>query len=666
MFGVVSRRVISIAKHKAKRGAKPTQKENMGLDELQKKLYKQDSEFEDRPGSPYSLEPGEKNAADEQESVQNWQQEVPKMKFSQKVSRFFRNLFSFTPSQKKYFLISGIILLILIVGLVVFVYWYGQNAFDRTWVKFAITGPERVVSGENLIYILKYKNDTKVVLNDAQLTFFWPENSLPESGELAQKISLNDLAPGQEKEIEFKGKLIGLKGVQREVKATLSYQPAKTTARFENIANFRTEIISVPLILSFDMPEKTSSGQQITASLKYLNDSDSSFKDLAIKIEYPGGFRVSSVYPQPQENVWQIGTLESRQEGKILVTGIIEGERGDVQTFRAIMGTIQDGDFIPYVDTVKSCQIALPILSLEPSINGSYEYIANAGETLTYKIKYQNNSHLGVPSVKITAKFNTKALDFTSLDLRDKASFDSTTNTVMWDQTTAPELEFLDPGKSGEFIFTAKVKENLPISNFNDKNFVINCVVHSESNNVPLALMSQQVPDTSELATKINTKLSVDARGVYDDTYLSNSGPIPPKVGETTSYTIYWQVTNASNDAEDIRVEAVLPAHVTWLNKYKPASANLKYDTLNRKITWEIGRLPAGTGVITPVNYIAFQIGLTPSAPQINQVVELIKSSVIKGKDSFTNTNLESSDASINSDLPDDPTMGWEKGRVAQ
>jgi len=147
---------------------------------------------------------------------------------------------------------------------------------------------------------------------------------------------------------------------------------------------------------------------------------------------------------------------------------------------------------------------------------------------------------------------------------------------------------------------------------------------------------------------------------------LSNSGPIPPKVGETTSYTIYWQVTNASNDAEDIRVEAVLPAHVTWLNKYKPASANLKYDTLNRKITWEIGRLPAGTGVITPVNYIAFQIGLTPSAPQINQVVELIKSSVIKGKDSFTNTNLESSDASINSDLPDDPTMGWEKGRVAQ
>src|SRR4030042_70722 len=125
MFGVVSRRVISIAKHKAKRGAKPTQK----------------------------------------------------------VSRFFRNLFSFTPSQKKYFLIGGIILLILIVGLVVFVYWYGQNAFDRTWVKFAITGPERVVSGENLIYILKYKNDTKVVLNDAQLTFFWPATSLPESGE---------------------------------------------------------------------------------------------------------------------------------------------------------------------------------------------------------------------------------------------------------------------------------------------------------------------------------------------------------------------------------------------------------------------------------------------------------------------------------------------------
>jgi len=214
--------------------------------------------------------------------------------------------------------------------------------------------------------------------------------------------------------------------------------------------------------------------------------------------------------------------------------------------------------------------------------------------------------------------------------------------------------------------FSVKLKDAMPVKAYGDKNFVIYDVVNSGSVNIPLALLDQQVQDTAELTIKVNSKLGLDARGYYQDAFLPNDGPIPPKVGETTSYTIYWYVTNPSNNVEGVRVEAILPSYVEWLNKFKPASTNFQYDNLNRRVVWDIGTLPAATGVLSPAKYVAFQVGLTPSAPQINQVANLINQSLITGKDSFTGVDLRTTDAQIGSDLPDDSTITWDKGRVTQ
>lgn len=634
----------------------------MSLDELQKKIYKQNSEFENRPSAPGSIEPGRAPAPVGQPG--QWQEPVFKKKWYRRLIE--RVKYSYATKKKKWLWGIGISLAVLILGLVGFVYWYGMVSFDRSWVSLEIIGPDRVVSGEDIIYIVRFKNSTKTALNDVSVNFYWPENSLPESGNSVERVSPGNFGAGEQKEIEFKGKIIGLKGFRKEVGATLSYQPVKVNSRFENKAVFSTEIISVPLVLSFDMPEKISSGQQITASLKYLNDSETNFQNLAVKIEYPAGFKVFSTYPQPQENLWEVGVLESKQEGKILITGIVEGQRGDNNIFRAFLGVEKEGNFISYAETVKAVQIALPVLSLDMTINDSRSYIANTGEFLQYKVKYQNNGQLGIPAVAIFLKLDSKALDFGSLDLREKGSFDGSNSAILWNQSNAPELEFLAPGQSGEFTFVIRVLENLPIKTFSDKNFTIYAVASSNSSNVPLALVGQQINDSIEMKTKVNSRLGVVAKGYYNDSFLQNSGPIPPKIGQTTTYSVHWQITNSSNDAENVKVEAALPSSVVWVNKFTPTSNNFRYDTLNRKIIWEVGKLPAGTGVVTPAKYVVFQIALTPAAPQINQVVELLKQSKILGKDSFTENNLEAIASAVLSDLREDPTMSPEKGRVAQ
>jgi len=635
----------------------------MSLDELQKNLYKPEAEFENRPAPSANFVPGAGNHL--QGPEKQWQYEEPKKTARAKFAAFWKSLFSLTPLQKKYFLIGGITLLVLMAALVVWVYYW--TPFDQTKVEFAISGPESVVSGEEIMYIVKIKNTTKISLNDIKLTFYWPANTILEDGnELTSTMNVDALSAGQEKEIDFKGKLIGEKGSGKEIGASLSYQPENLKARFEKEASFATNILAVPLVLNFDVPSKVSNGQQITISLGYINDSDSTFDNLVMKIEYPEGFKVSSVYPQPQENVWQIGTLQARAEGKILLTGTIEGERGDTKNFRGYLGVVKNDNFAAYADTTKSLQISLPALSLDQSINNLNSYIANPGETLNYSIKYHNNSTVGIPAVKVTCKFDTRSLDFYSLDLKNKGNFDINAGTITWDQTTAPELELVNAGQSGELNFSVKVLENLPVKNYNDKNFAIASVTVIDSSSIPLALMDQQVKDSLDNVTKVNSKLSVAARGYFQDSLLPNSGPIPPKVGQTTTYTIHWEVTNYSNDVDNVKIEAVLPSQVQWVNKYKPDSSALTFDNMTKKLTWNIGKLQSGTGYLSPVKYVVFQVALTPSSTQLGQVVDLLKQTTISGKDDYTGADLTSTSKNVTSDAPDDPTMSWDKGQVGR
>jgi hypothetical protein len=310
----------------------------------------------------------------------------------------------------------------------------------------------------------------------------------------------------------------------------------------------------------------------------------------------------------------------------------------------------------------------LPALSLEQTINDSTNLVANPGDNLNFKIKYQNNSTVAIPAVKIVSRFDTKVLDFYALDLKSKGNFDASSNSIIWDQTNTPGLELINPGQSGELIFSAKVNETekMPLKNYNDKNFAIVNVVSIDSSNTPLALIDQQVKDSLQAVVKINSKMTISSKGYYQDNYLPNSGPIPPIIGQTTTFTIHWDITNSSNDVEDVKVEAVLPSSVEWVNKYKPASSILHYDMLTRKLTWDVGKLASGTGILTPAKNIVFQLALTPSATQLNQVVELLKAATISGRDVYTSSELKATDKVVTSDCPDDSTMSWERGRVVK
>jgi len=517
-------------------------------------------------------------------------------------------------------------------------------------------------------YRVKYTNESRIALRNIKLTFYFPEESLPQDGQnLIQSVDCQDLAPGQTAQKEFQAKILGRKEETKRAQVKLTYQPANISSFFENQAEFNTSIISVPLSLDFDLPERLVSSQAVRFSLEYANQAEATFSKLWLKVEYPQGFHFNSAEPAPLErdNLWSIGDLMAGDENKIFIQGTLEGAEGEAKSFQAQLGTFKDGELIVYSQAIESLRISLPPLAISQKVNGQTDYIGRAGQILEYQIDYQNTTQIGIQGVTITARLEGQALDLPSLKL-EQGSYDGVNQTITWNPGNLPALEFLEPSEKGQIKFSVRIKDPLPIRKYTDKNFTIINTVKIDSPHIPLSLKDIQIGSQSKIETKIVSHLTLQAKAYFRDSLISNSGPIPPKVGQTTTYTIVWQLVNTANDLNKVKVEAILPPHVQWIEEVSPAETNLEYDSLTGRVTWPVGSLSAATGLLMPVKQVAFQVAITPSLADLGQLVELIGQSRATGQDTFVDLELTSSAQPIDTDLPDDPTISRKDGTVVE
>ncbi len=636
----------------------------MDLEELKKKLYKEGPTQErQRPATIF--EPGQ--GSQEQNKIPaDWLDEPKKTEPTKPPEK---PLFSERNKKIAKFSFFGLVILSLIAAGLVF--FLARQSFDKAKVTVSIFAPDRVVSGEEVQYVVRYRNDSGVKLSGVKLEFIYPEGAIPIDAKNLNEaghslISLADLATGQSNQVTLRANITGARDDQKTAMVKLDYQPENFSSSFENSAEFASTIFSVPLVLSFDLPERVVNGQELSFALKYNNISDIAFSNLVLSVDYPNSFNFESALPVPDENsnTWRLAEISPHEEGQIMIKGVLSGSKDEITAFKAGVGLMQGVELKPFASGMASVIISVSPLSLQLSVNNSRDYIANVGDELKYKLIYQNTTDEPINSAYIILKFDSKVLDFSTLKI-DKGFFNNLDSSVTWNESSVLDLKILQPGDLKELEFSVKVKDRPPVKSFNDKNFLIVASAKIDSSNIPISLRGTQLTGTDSLTSKLNSKLVFDAKGFYQDTDMPNSGPLPPRIGVQTTYTIYWQLINLANDVQDVKVESYLPPNVAWLGRYEPNGADVKYDKTTGKITWTIGQVSANTGILSsPAKQLIFQIGLTPGSEQLGQVAELVKTSTITGVDAFTQSTLESQASGIGTDLPDDTTINFNQTRV--
>ena len=530
-----------------------------------------------------------------------------------------------------------IIILALGAGLAGF--WYSQrNVYSRDILKLEILGPDEAEMGEEIEYIIKYKNNGKIRVDDPELIFEYPKHSILGEGEaLRQRFGSEELGeaiyPGEEHTFSFSGRLLGKEGESKKASVWLSYRPKNLKARYESATTLTTLIKRVPLVFEFDLPNRIEAGKEIRFRLNYFSNINYPLSDLRCLIEYPLDFEFIESVPLPsfdeeeEKTEWEIGLLNKADGGRIEVLGLLSGKVKEEKIFKAKLGKWQDGEFILLKETIKAVQIAEPSLYIFQQINNNPQYIASPGDLLHYEIFFKNiGEEEALRDMFLVAKLNGKDFDLQTLKSL-RGDFEPGDNSIIWDWRQVPKLRFLDVQEEGMVEFWVELKKEREFVGLEDKNPVLrNKIILSQAR--------------EEFLTKVNSKLVVEQKAYFEDEVFGNSGPIPPEAGETTTYTVIWQVKNYYNPIKNVKVKAILPKEVRPTGEIFPEDLLLTFDSKSREMVWEIGDMPAGTGILTEEIACAFQIALTPI--QKGEPALLVGQARILGRDEWTGEILES------------------------
>lgn len=568
----------------------------------------------------------------------------------------------FSPKQKKILIISSaIFFVVLIISGIIFYFWL--TSFKKSLVDFSISGPAQIASGEPATYSIAYWNNTQQILQNAVLTIRYPQDALIPNGKNIQNIDLGNIGIGGGGKQEINLAFIGPDKSIQKLEAFLSYKPQNTSSSFENNISKEVAINGSALAIDFKAPETVLPNLKSIYNIHYKNNTDKVFRGVSIEAVYPSVFNFISAdrSPSKNNNVWDLGDLSSNEEGNIAIVGILKNDTN--VSFNLAIGVNKDGKLYKFSQNSTQINLAPLPLKLDVTANEMSSLVANPGDFIRFMIHYENNAGIALNDVILKAKLDGLMYDFATL--KTDGFYNGLDNTITWNASNLPAFKNLASGSSSKVEFGINVKPRFVIRTFRDKNFLLQVSATLQTPTVPSSLAVKELSAQSDFTIKLNTKTELKAKGYYFDSAIGNSGPLPPKVNQKTTYTIHWQLTNYSNDLDNVVVKATLPEGVAWLNKKSSAgSATLEYNERTGELAWNVGKLQAATGVLLDPYEVIFQLALTPPITQVGQTVPVISDSTLTAKDAFTDSDISVTAPVVKTDMPDDSGVGIMKSKV--
>ncbi len=530
-----------------------------------------------------------------------------------------------------------------------------------------IEGPNQVSVGDEVIYKLKYSNDTKLDLNNMTFKFIYPDDSVVlkdgmVTKDLSETFTLDQLSPGQKAEIEFKAFLVGDRGNIKTAKVELSYQAGDLRTIFQKTTSISSTIIGLPVSLTLSAPPNSVPGQAVSYVLDYRNESSNDIYDLRFEFDYPDGFSVQKYTPSPNMGnyVWLIPVLKKGNGGRISITGPLNGKEGETKNILVVLKRKIGDQYVNYEKAETSSVIANSLLNAELLVSDSSDYSAFAGDDLNYTVKYSNSSNYNLVGVNLAIKLEGEMYDISSLDTKG-GYYDNSSSTITWNASTVSDFANLSPNKKGQLSFRVKLKNSIPSGATGSKNLFVRASARLSTPNVPSGVGGDEVFAETNLVTKISTQPTLKQTVYYNDPAFGSAGPLPPEAGKETAFTIHWQITNPGNDMNGVRISGILPAGVSWKSVVSVGSGQPEptFNSSTSEVVWNLGVLPQGVGVTGAKYETSFQIILKPATSQKGSPAVLTKDSKLSGQDTFTKQNIIVPVRDIStSDLVDRPNEG--------
>lgn len=555
------------------------------------------------------------------------------------------------------FVLSGSVLIFLFVAVLSGLYWYfGGNQVSNDNILVSIQGQSLVGGGEATQIQVAVTNQNTVPIESATLILRYPGGTRTVGDSprnlFEERIPLDDIAPGEAQNIPVRIAVFGEENAEKKIEATVEYRMNGSNGMFYKDAEPLTfRISSSPLVLRIDSLEKVASGQLVDVTITAVSNASTPLEDILITASYPNGFDFEKSDPAPVygENVWRIDKLLPEQSTTIKLQGVVSGLTEETFRINFSAGpTDPDNQFLigaTLADSRADFIIERPFIDVQIDINGDKDRTAVIPEGLASRVvvDIKNTLDEAVYDMTVEVVPSGNALEDDSIS-SSNGFYDSNSGTVRWQVANNPTFDRVLPGDKRSLEFSVQQGKEHTTSSFE-------LVVNVYARRVAERNALETLIGTVRAEAKYSSNIALGSQAGRNTSEFVDRGPIPPKVGEETTYTLTLVAEAGANDVVNAVVDTSLPLHVDWLDLYD-TEGTLTYNPVSKKIQWAIGNLAAGDK-----RELNFQVSIRPSVSQLGSSPVLLNSQNMKANDRFTGALLQDTDIAVTTELSEE--MGY-------
>lgn len=564
------------------------------------------------------------------------------------------------PLHKKILLTS--FLFFLVAGLVAtYAFFGGGNVVSVDNIDIQIEGPVSIIGGDTSHFNVAVLNKNGTDIHLVDLIVKMPDgtkDALDLSKDFVRyRESLDTIKAGGRVDRELSAVFFGTQEEKKQITFTVEYRTSGSNAIFYKEKTYDVIISSSPVVVKVNALKQINSGQQTEVKVSVTSNSTAVIKDLLLVLEYPFGFSFVSGTPLPvsSNSVFRVGDLAPGAEKVFTIKGVLDGQDSEERVLRAHVGieskTSEREIATAIISTEHSFVLEKPFIGVDLALNGNVtgDYASPAGKQIRADINWTNNLPTRIAEAVIEVVLSGNMLDKNSVSV-DRGFYNSLTNTITWDGKRDSSLALLAAGDTGRVGFSFSPLRVAPGSY--PVNPEITIRVNVKGKRVDDSSSVQEISSTVTRSVKIDSELAVSSRTEHSSGPLVNSGTLPPRAEQKTTYTVIWTITNPSNSISNAQIRATLPPYVEWSNHTYPDS-DITYNPIGGEVVWNIGDIPRGAGAVTSTKQMAFQVSITPSVTQIGSVPVLVSEGTFSGIDDFTGSTIRSSVRSVTTETED-------------
>lgn len=566
---------------------------------------------------------------------------------------------------RRFFLVLVIPLILVGASVAGFFTFNRAHRFSEQGVGVSIDVPATAASGAATTIVVTINNDGPIGIRSVELGLTAPEGWTFQDAQPAPADQngmlwrFGAIGARSKSAVRITGTIVGEVGSVATFNVSVTYRPTNFNYDFTARASNSLTIGASTVRLELAGPTQVAPGNPTSYRLTYTNTAPETLSNLQLTVTYPDGFTRTKLDPSPreQDNRWIIDELAGGAQGTLTIDGTFSGEVGGSRELRVVADLVEGTTRERQVETSIVILLAAAPLKLSVTVNDSAPpVVAQPGARLAYVVTYRNDGDVEVRLTSISVAFSGGA--FEAKRFSDDFGLKLVDDVATWTPQQVPGLANLKPGSEGTIRFSLTVPDVPSKTAGSDGPTIVAQVAAQLSATAGETAPPPMKLDPTVVSISSNPSLGVEGRYYGDDGELLGSGPIPPTVGQATTYRISWFLGNTTNELSGVAVTAVVPPTVFWTGRNVTTTAgDVAFDPATRAVTWTLNRLPANVGRDTPTLLASFEVSVTPRTDDVGTIMTLLEPSKLTATDRFTHATLTVQRERTTTDLPTDPRV---------